>query len=119
MSQDKTEVKVYRGREGHITSTGHWVDSGFSEGEPDNKGQERPFLALVEKPDYDALSSANTLLRQQLEKFITKSNGLSFFAREINSRFLLRTQMNDLLEKLDNLYEYQCEVETALKRLEK
>ena len=48
-------------------------------------------------------------------KFITKSNGLSFYSREMAERAFLRLSKNDLLEKLDDLYELQCEAEQLTK----
>lgn len=85
-----SEVKVYKGREGFITKTGHWVDSGFSEGETDNKNQEKPFLNLVLKSDYLAEKNRADVAEAKLAKAI-----------EIHSDGIME-QMQGLYKNSDN-----------------
>lgn len=58
----------------------------------------------------------NLRLRHLLEKFCTKSNGLSVYAR---SEAYHQNQLpKDLTERIMGLYNYQCDVEEALSRKE-
>ena len=66
------------------------------------------------------LSKDNEVLKKALEKFITKSNGLSFYVREPTQlKDIERIGKMDLIDRLEDLYQHQCEVESTLSTLTK
>ena len=75
-----------------------------------NKG----FDAAVE-----ILSAEIKELEKALEKFITKSNGLSFWVRNshLKNNLSKNGEFNDLVERLESLYDFQCEAELTLSKL--
>lgn len=52
-----------------------------------------------------------------IEKFVTKSNGLSFYCREPSTQTELFLKYPTLVEKLQGLYDFQCDVESFLTKL--
>ena len=66
------------------------------------------------------LSKENAVMKKALEKFITKSNGLSFYVREPTQlRDIERIGKMDLIDRLEDLYQHQCDVESTLSPLTK
>lgn len=51
----------------------------------------------------------------KLERMLTKSNGVSFYVRDSYQRELLGKEFEGLVEMIDSMYEFQCEVEQYLK----
>lgn len=64
------------------------------------------------KSQLTAAQDEITLLKAKLKKFITLSNGLSIYARDEYQRSRLEmTDSVDLVERIDKLYEHQCNCE--------
>lgn len=80
---------------------------------------------FVTKLDFDAQTKELEECRKKLkvavealEKFITKSNGLSFYVRDEYEKSSLEiTDKVNLVEKLESLYDFQCEAEQTLKQI--
>jgi len=72
------------------------------------------------KEDLEALQSKYDRVVKGLEKFVTKSNGLSIYVRNpVDELFLVKAGYEELLKKLDSIYDHQCDVEKLLKEVEK
>jgi hypothetical protein len=53
-----------------------------------------------------------------LHKFITKSNGLSFYVREPSQLSdIERTGKMDLVDRLESLYDLQCDAEQYMEKV--
>jgi hypothetical protein len=55
----------------------------------------------------------NSQLREIIERFCTKSNGLSVYAR--SEAYHQNKVPKELTEKIFNLYDYQCEIESRIR----
>ena len=79
------------------------------------------YMFEIRKLEAKTNTQAETIktMREIIEKFITKSNGLSFYVRdEFEADKLLFNDNLELHGRLKGLYDFQCDVEAALRKLE-
>ena len=77
---------------------------------------------IIKKKDHDRvvaeLKAENKMLAEALNKFITKSNGISVYVRnEFNEEKLKPDDLSDLVNKIWSLYNHQIDSEKTLKKL--
>ena len=59
----------------------------------------------------------NEELKRKLDRFITLSNGISFYAREPSQNYELSKTVPSLVAKIEQLYAHQCECEFPLTKI--
>lgn len=66
--QEKKEPREFKGRLGFRHDSGHWINSGMSEGVPDKEDLERGFIHLVEHAALVASQNEVEELKRKLKE---------------------------------------------------